>query len=447
MEQIIIKGIMIILVVLGIIFFVRCKNKANLWLDYKFWLILSWGVCMCLYLFSGIQYSINLTFMSFFYILAVLGLFCLGGILAKKLKCFTKDTRREKKINVSKKMNTNPLFIISLVCVCCYTVYMFHINDIVIGVTRDFQANWLSTLFLIGSCASLIVWLYELSYAIIADKNITWYGILSFIIFNIPGVVISGRDALIISIVVTVIVFFYSGHYAKKVQKNDCKTYKRLMKLGIVGAGLILFYLIFLSANRYGEDPAAALNMFEWSAQCTFPDYLQFIYYHLGGMGKLIINAVFYYSSQLSKFALMFEEYEGPYLFGFYQLHYVSRLLPDSWPTNYTLVSEQIRQITMDVGIPGLKSFWETAIGYSLYDFGKIGTLLVSFGGGFLTGYIRNWCWQKLDILKIILLACLCTGMFLTVEMSPLFDYFYIFPLAWLGLILIRKKLLSKKRE
>ena len=127
MEQIIIKGIMIILVVLGIIFFVRCKNKANLWLDYKFWLILSWGVCMCLYLFSGIQYSINLTLTSFFYILAVLGLFCLGGALTKKLKCFAKETKHEKKINVSKKNEYNSfIYCIYRLCLLLYSIYVSH---------------------------------------------------------------------------------------------------------------------------------------------------------------------------------------------------------------------------------------------------------------------------------------------------------------------------------
>ena len=37
---------------------------------------------------------------------------------------------------------------------------------------------------------------------------------------------------------------------------------------------------------------------------------------------------------------------------------------------NFTNVTNAIQQIASNAGTPGIKVFWETAIGYSIYDFG-----------------------------------------------------------------------------
>ena len=143
----------------------------------------------------------------------------------------------------------------------------------------------------------------------------------------------------------------------------------------------------------------------------------------------------------------MFEQYEGPYLFGMYQLHYVSRLLPESWNLNYSLVSNSLKEITSNVGVPGIKVFWETAIGYSIYDFGRIGTLIISFLGGLLIGKINYYANKKESILNILNKTLLCVAMFLSIEVSPLFDYHYIFPLVWLIVIYIYDKILIERKN
>ena len=196
-------------------------------------------------------------------------------------------------------------------------------------------------------------------------------------------------------------------------------------------------YLIFLSTNRYGNNESSALNMFMWSAGCKFPQYLEDIYYNFGGIGKVIINIVFYYSSQFSKFALIFDRYNGPYMLGLYELHYISRMFPNSWAMSYSLVTQQLTNITMNAGIPGIRIFWETAIGYLIYDFGKIGTLIVSFIFGILVKKISMWSEYNKNILKILAQTFVCIAMFLTIEVSPIFDYFFIFPTIWLVVIIL----------
>lgn len=445
MQEIIMRIILVLIIGVGCYWVYTQKNKYKLILDNKFWIFISWGVAFILYFFLGIEYTQKLNIYSFGYIILYWALFIGGQYAFKKYSKNKKINKEEKIIDLSEKINLFPLFIVSLVCVIVYAIYIISINNINIGTTRDIKTNGFATLLLIFSNSSLIIWLYELAYAIINEKKITVYGVLSAVIYNIPGIIISGRDALMIFLVSTVIVFIYCGNYAKKVLNKECKTYKTILKCLIAAFAAIIIYLIFLSNNRYGTDKSAVINMFRWSSKCQFPPYLEWIYYNCGGLGKLILNVVFYYSSQLSKFALIFEKYDGPYMFGLYQLHYVSRLLPESWNMNFSIVSKELKIITENAGIPGLKVFWETAIGYSIYDFGRIGTLIMAFISGIFIEIVSSYSKNVKGIFQILIQAFICTAMFLTIEMSPIFDYYYIFPVFWLACIIFFKQIQKSK--
>lgn len=415
------------LIVLLIITCLYKKYRCNIFINDIFWLLFSWIICLNFYYFSGIKYKFQLDLYSLCYIFACLLLFIVGR------KITSSSSKRLIDVDINNKINLKPMFFISCISVLLYVIYMIFNNDIVIGVTRDFNTNALSTLLLIFSNISLVVWIYELLYSLLSQKRITWYGLLSALVYNIPGFIISGRDALIIFFISTIISIFFCISYSRKNAKTKMNI-KKIYKWVIISFIIILIYLIFLSNNRYGNSSTAMIQMFEWSASCELPEYLKNMSYN--GIGKVINNIIFYYSSQFSKFSLIFNDYSGPYLHGFYQLHYISRLLPDSLNLNYTLVSNEIRNLTILSGSPGLKVFWETAIGYSIYDFGKIGTLLASLIGGILVGIVIKYCNKKNDILALVLRIFICVAMFLTVEVSPLFDYFYIFPLFWIFLII-----------
>lgn len=440
MENFIMKLIVILIFIIVVYYFVKKERKYTLVLNEYFWLIIPWLVCLLLYFFSGIKYSFNLNLMSYIYIFATLTCFIFGYKISIKKNISNKITNMEMK-TYNKKKNFKLLVLIDFICVLIYAIYILLNNDITLGVTRNIETNFFTTFLLLISCSSLVIWLYEFSYSIIKMKRITIYGILSAIIYNIPGIIISGRDALMIFLISTFIVFIYSMGCLKQTQKEKSfKILKRLKKYSIITLIIMLVYLCILSTNRYGTNDRSAINMFEWSAKCEFPDYLLFMNDKMGGIGKLTNNAIFYYSSQISKYSLIFEEYKGPYLYGFYQMHYISRLLPEQFNLDYGLVSNAQEEISMSVGAPGIKVLWETGIGYSIYDFGRIGTLIISFIGGILIGILSIYCKNNMNIEKLILNTFICVGLFWTVQMSPLFDYFYIFPLFWIVLIEINNK-------
>ena len=446
METIIMKVILIVVAILGIYIIYRKKDKSELIINNVFWLFASWVFCLGLYFFSGIKYTFNLNINSFVYILLFWGVFLLGQYILKKI--FKKKDEQKKELSdFSKKINLIPLFIVSLISVIIYAIYIIAINNIQIGVTRNINTNAFATFLLIISNSSLVIWIYELAYAILNEKKISWYGLVSIVIYNLPGIIISGRDALMIFVLSTVIVFLYCVSYVKNVLKKESKILKNIIKYAIWAVIIMLIYLVFLSSNRYGTGEDATIKMFRWSAGCEIPKYLENIYYKLGGFGKLILNLVFYYSSQISKFALMFEEYEGPYLGGLYQLHYVSRLLPENWNLDYSLVNNKIAEIASNRGVQGLKVFWETTIGYSIYDFGRIGALIISFISGIITEIVNNWCKSKRNVLKIVIQTFICVAIFLTIQLSPVFDYYYIFPLFWIVIIVLWNYIKEKRKK
>lgn len=438
MENFIMRLIIALIFIIGLYYILKRKRKYTLVLNEYFWIIVPWILCLMLYFFSGIKYSFNLNIFSFLYICSTLICFIVGYYISIKGKVNNNSNILQIK-NYNKKKNFKPLVLVSFICVLIYTIYIYLNNDITIGVTRNIDTNFFTTLLLLVSSSSLVVWLYELSYSILKNKKITKYGVLSAIIYNLPGIIISGRDALMIFLISTFIVFIYSvGCLKQKTNGKTLKTLKKLKKYGLIALIIILLYLCLLSNNRYGTNDRSAINMFEWSAQCEFPEYLLFMNDKMGGIGKVANNAIFYYSSQISKYALIFDKYEGPYMYGLYQMHYISRLLPEQFNLNYKLVSKELEIIAIEAGAPGIKVLWETGIGYSIYDFGKIGTLIFSFLGGYIVGLFSAYCKKNMNIEKLILNTFICVGLFWTVQMSPVFDYFYIFPLFWIMIIEIR---------
>lgn len=441
-------ALLIFLILLGILllrYIVKRKKGYRIIASELFWIFFPWLICFALYYFGGINYTYELDIKCLLYIVLFLFSFILGRKIArlKKIGYIKENIDIEKKKEIfRKKINLKPLFYLSLVSVIGYTIVILVNNNIVFGVTRNINTNALSTILLLISNVSLIVWLYELSYSLINDTKIPLYAYFSIIIYCIPQLLISGRDAIMILIISTGIVFFYSGNYGIKELDLKGTIYNKVKKIILIFVVIILFYFIFLTGNRYGND---MVSLFEWSTESTFSEELLSVTKSLGSVGELLLNAIFYYSSQFSKLSFVFQNYEGPHLFGLYQLHYVSRRLPESWNLDYSIVVNEVRDLTNQHGVSGLHSIWDTAIGYSIYDFGRFGALFFAFLCGFLIGKVRNKFDIKKNNITIIYQVMICTGMFITVQISPIFNMSWTFPLIWL--IFIDKFYSNKKNR
>lgn len=438
--DIIIMVLTIILDIISIFYFRKKSKKVDLIKFPIFWLIVPWLVCLSFYSLLGLKFQYELKFSGYIYILLFLLSFCSGYyIISKRMeKNIDKYKKAEDIKEEKRKIDTLKFTIISTISMLIYTIILVLNNDIIVGTTRNIELNGINTILLAISSVSLIVWLYELIFAITNGKIISLRAIICAIVFNIPGILISGRDALSIFIIATFIGYIYA---IKKLKSTDKTKYKKMksfsFKIIIIALILLITYLILLTNNRYGKNDNSALLMFEYAGGVKFPKYLINLYYH-SGIGKVIINLIFYYSSQFTKLQILLDNYHGPYLLGLYQLHIISRHIPDNFYFSFKNVLSQIKAITTAVGLPGTEVLWGTTIEYFIYDYGIYLTPIISLLYGLLYGYIFRK--QDNGNLSIVLQIILCVGMFLTVEMSPIFDYFFVFPLIWILILNWRRK-------
>ena len=127
MQDIFIRIILFILIICGIIFFVKRKNKYELLTNNIFWLSISWLVCLFLYYFSGINYTIKVNFTTVSYIFVVLGLFiCRSNFNAINKQ--EKNKRGEKSKYRCFKKNQSISDICYIFSKCSYLYNIYFIN-------------------------------------------------------------------------------------------------------------------------------------------------------------------------------------------------------------------------------------------------------------------------------------------------------------------------------
>jgi hypothetical protein len=160
----------------------------------------------------------------------------------------------------------------------------------------------------------------------------------------------------------------------------------------------------------------------------------------LGGFGKIFLNIILYFSHQLSKFEIVFQNYEVPYLFGLYQLNVISRRLPISWGFDYRLVSWSKRSILSSVGQMGLATGWDTIWGSLISDFGRLGSIIVAGGIGLAVGKSRRKFVREKTVRLLVVQALICVGMYTTVQIGPFFDIGWLYAIIWWKIILFSNK-------
>lgn len=435
----------IILAVIIICFLKKLCSKSNFnfIISDVFWVVTPWLISLSLYYFSGITYQYNLSIYSFSYIVLFWIMYFLGRFLGLRIKVNSNFIQNDQ-INVknNNKIDLKLMYIISILSTLVYIIYMLSRNKIVFGVTREFNNNMFGTLLLFFSESSLILWLYELAYSLLNDTKINKLAYLAAIMYVVPSLLISGRDAIIILLITTLIVFIYCGKFGINVNNTSGKFFKKVKKFLYLGILLLLYYFIFLSQNRYGSD---MIKLFEWSTKSTFSKELLNIVFIFKGFGLILLNAIYYYSSQFTKLAWIYDNYNGPYIYGFFQLHFISRRLPESWGLNYINCVNSAKKMMTAQGYEGLSNMWGTVIQYFIYDFGRIGSIIMAFLFGIWIGRWRKHFNKNKDILSILMQVMICVAMFITIQFSPIYDLNWLFPLIWL--IILKKGIKQKSKK
>lgn len=424
----------IIMIIFIILLFISMKNFGEKFiLSEIFWIITPWSICLSLYYFGGITYQYKLGIKELLYILFFWFLFIFGTFIVKKFYIGQKSIiENSDKFETEKKIDMKPIFLISFISAIVYSIYIVRINSITFGVTRDINRNMFSTFLDFMAESSLIVWLYEFSYALLKNQKLPIYGYISPIVFAVPPLLISGRDGIMILLVSTFITFVYCGNYNKKFKDKVKKYFRKIRKILVLFLIVVLIYFMFLSGTRYGDD---MIGLFEWSTKATISNEVLHIIKVLKNFGYFFLNIIYYYSSQFSKISFVIDKYDGPYLMGLFQLHILSRRLPESWGLNYINATNAANKLMKAAGYDGLIKIWGTVIQHYIFDFGRTGALVMAFLSGIFVGNIRKKFEKNKTFFSLISQILICTAMFITVQISPIFDGAWLYPFIWLIII------------
>lgn len=420
-------------------------RKKSLIFEPVFWFGMGWLLVTGLYFTSGFEYANAVKWPVLVYFWLYFLVFALGFRTGKVLKfvfhsvsysSLEKRTNRNKRIRISRRGYR--IYMLGLVLGFIMYILDFLMNNRLFAVGLHTGAQ-LSKIGVIGSIITtlgLVLWLQECAYAIINDKKIGLYGVVSACIYIMPGLLTSGRQCMIILLVSTFTVVTH-GLYVNRRYK-----YKKI----IIGAVIVLAVLLLLFCTIvaiFREDISDKEALFEYMFKCDISESTRTTLEKCGIFKMLILEIIAYYSHELPMFQLLMDKWGGEIFLGSSQFQLISQNLPESSFFHYSNVWDHIQCIWDANG--SYSHVWRTMAGSCMIDFGTIGGLVFMFICGVLAGQIYKKARQRMDAYDVVMLSILNAGAIFSMQFSPFAEGFWYFPIIWLMILPFINRFLSNR--
>lgn len=414
--MIIIPGLVFVYVIYRMI----NKNQKYV-LNDIFWTISLWSLMFINYYTCGIEYKEHVSVYVILYIVLCISMYIIAHIGSSKINF----KFRESKYYLDKHFNTIPISLAVILGAFIYIVNIIANNNVIIGITRTYDTSIISTLSLLLADFAPFVWYYELIYSLMYGMKIPKHAFITILAYCFIPIFYAGRGVYVSILWNTVLIIFYfrRDKISKAIGriKNTIKSLGIFMIFAII---LVIGYSVFIGHSRYGSD---YVHHFEVVANCEVSNSTMQILSYFGIFALPLLNAMFYFSSAIVKVGMIFNYYSGPYLHGFYQLNYISRRFPELY-SQYEKVSSQIIQIMVEHRCPLFYSAFDTGIGMSIYDFGRIGTVFVLFTAGWLAGRnYRHYLIHRTSYF-VFFQVIICEMVMTSTQLSPLYDNTRAYP-------------------
>ncbi len=424
-----------------LVFIIKNKGATVLTND-LFWLFTMWFFIFGIFYSANIDYAYKLSSNTIIFLLTGFFVYLLFRKIGFHVVLKNRKNHIGKNEVVENRINTIPFFVISLIGSSLYLIDIIRINGLAIGVKSSYSVSTIGALSFIFVPIMLVIWIYEINYSLRYSQKIKRRAYIAFVVYFMISFTIAGRQAIFYIILSTVASVFWSLSLSAMTKdlfraiKNNI-IFRRLKFPLLIFISIVLVYYVFLSNTRYGDN---YIQTFEYAMGANFPDRVIKQSEWLGGLGKIFLNIILYFSHQLSKLEIVFQYYEGPYLFGLYQLNVISRRLPLSWGLDYRLVSWSKRSILASVGQMGLATGWDTIWGSLISDFGRLGSIVVVALIGLLVGKSRKNFSKNNTVMLLVFQALICVGMYTTVQIGPFFDIGWLYAMIWWKIIVMLNK-------
>lgn len=273
----------------------------------------------------------------------------------------------------------------------------------------------------------IVIWLYNVHYAITNDMRIKTYAFLSLLFFLAPNAVIAGRQAFLLIIVSTLVVIKISLH-----EKQQYKYSKEYFLLFIIFIFLILSFSTLIAMKRSGVDNKIAL--LQYCMNCEIPEKTQSQLIQTGPFQYFFLEVLSYYSHELPTFQTLYDNWDYGLLLGGSQFQFISRKL--SIDSKYSFDYMWLCLDDLHEYLGNYSHTWRTIAGNCIIDYGRIGGLFYMFICGLLSRFVYSKAINSFVVKDVLLLALVDAGAFFCLQYSPFCELSWFSPLIWILVII-----------
>lgn len=324
--------------------------------------------------------------------------------------------------NQMKKISTWRYAILGLAGVFLFVFDLFRLNGMILFLGEGAGKNNEYQISILGAIGSLLIpilfveGLYFIASKLKNENAFSIAGLLLLIGYSIPCILNNGRESLAYVFVALIAIFSYNKISQNKIKK-ELNLKRLLIRISVISGICLFVWLIYnISSDRFGTNE---INSFlakhdvsaETMKEAEKWGELDFLYY----------NIVSYFSHQLSFLEFTLKEYDGPYLFGMFELNIISRRLPEFLGLDYNLVYDSLERLYSQKGVT-YSGAWNTILGSFICDFGRIGTIIVCYFLGYVLGKIRRKFEKTYDVRYAVLVAIICATSFSSILLGPFYN-------------------------
>ncbi len=463
---------LIFLMVYVVSFLLLMWKKPKFFFNPVFWMVEAGVWVIGMYYTSGFVYNYPLRWNGLLYYLLVIILFCVGFFVGKKYKIRIRNNKNVSKncavvTGIQNKIAANRYYkgisekvkktveivmeqkFVSTVCqelrqakdmfvvmnkkIYSLIVFLGAIIFLVdfmirnIGNTQSLHTE--AVLSKVGVLAKIclllgiVVWLGELAYAVQNNKKPSIVGCLAAISYFIPALLTSGRQSFLIFIIATLAIFMYSLN-----QQKQYKYLKQLIFLGIAAVFVIVGFSVFVAMTRQVVYNKA--NLFERMFNCSIPEQTKKIFSLMGPIGMLLCEVISYYSHELPMFQVFLDNWNSAPMLGTSQFPLISTNISQNSMFSHTAMWDKLNIMSEEANV--YAHVWRTISADCIIDFGIIGGLIFMLFLGWIAGCIYRKTLENNTMKNQILLAMVNSGVFFSMQFSPLAEGYWYFPMLWL---------------
>ena len=414
------------------------KSRYKILANDIFWLLASWALIIGFYMFSGIDWDYSLSISTAIYIVLCFTLFILLRSYGVK-KSINADLPNS--TNIYKIENNTKFYIILGSIGSAMYIFDYIRNNGILTQKSDYSLSILGTIGNLFVPCILVVGLYLFADSYVYKGKISIKGTLCIIVYPIPCILNGGRESILYTIIALISILSYKK-WNNYNNKNEFKKKKIhiVAKLIIIAVVIIAGYFLILVTNNRFTDEVSNFYL----NTLNVPDTIKNEADLFGQARNIYANTLYYFVHELPGFEMVFRYYDGPYMFGLYELNIISRRLPAFLGLDYQLVLKQLGNIISLSGDRLVLNYgWRTMLASLIFDFGRVGTPIVCAILGYFTGKARGRILKSQDTVNIVLSALLCMCMFTTIQLGPFFNFNVYGTLIWWALIFKTKRVIK----